>query len=274
MLARWPIAYVESEKQIAINRYGTRYGMNIHSHDYFEMEYIISGKCRQNFKRVSNEFSRGDVALFKVESRHEIYAYDEVEVFRVVIKPDFLPKIYEQYASEFKAEAIVRLPPNEISRVENLLFSIEKEFNAQNEFYMEAIAGYLEVLFTLLIRINHMNTKNEKTSSTIDYKLVLSYIEKNLRTVTPSSVAAYLGYNFPYFSKSFKRFFGKNLSEFINLKKLETAQKLLAETDKSIGVIGEEVGFNHKSYFHRIFKRYYGVTPEEYRKSNSDLKKK
>ncbi len=269
MLSRLPIGYVESDKQIAINRYKTRYGMNIHSHEYFEIEYIISGKCRQNFKKVSNEFSRGDIALFKVMSRHEIYASDELEVFRMVIKPDFLPKVYEKYADEFNAETIIHLPPNEVSRVENLLFSIEKEYNTQNEFYLEAISGYLEVLFSLFIRIYHMNKEKSKAPSTIDFKLVLSFIEKNLRTVTPSSVAAYLGYNFPYFSKTFKRLFGKNLSEFINLKKLEMAQKLLTETNKSIGVIGEEVGFNHKSYFHRIFKRYYGVTPEEYRSANN-----
>ena len=95
-----------------------------------------------------------------------------------------------------------------------------------------------------------------------------------MKTVTPSAVAAYTGYNFPYFSKLFKRNVGQNLSEYINLRKLETAQKMLIETEKSIENIGYEVGFNHKSYFHRVFKRYFGVTPEEYRSANGGTRKR
>ena len=135
MLSRWPVAFMESDKKIAISRYKTGYGMNIHAHVYFEIEYVLSGKCQQNFMKESHEFSRGDIALFKCDSRHEFYASSELEVFTVKIKYDFLPEIYNKYADEFDSACIIHLPPSEVNRIENLLFSIEKEFNMQNELF-------------------------------------------------------------------------------------------------------------------------------------------
>lgn len=273
MICRWPPLYMESGKGIAVSRYKTSFGMNLHTHTYFEMEYAMSGKCHQVFKKESHEFSRGDIALFKTNSRHEFYSSNEAEIFKLIIKPEFLPPIYNTYAEEFASCSIIHLPSNEVRRVENILLMIEKEFNTQNEFFLEIISGYLEILFTLFIRINRMNEDKKEKTPTIDFKIFLSHIESNLKTVTPSSVANYSGYNFPYFSKLFKKNVGINLSEYINLKKLETASKMLIETDISIENIGYEVGFNHKSYFHRVFKRYYGVTPEEYRRASSRTKK-
>lgn len=218
--------------------------------------------------------SRGDIVLLKPESRHEYYASNELEIFKIAIRPEYLPEIYKQHSQEFGMTNIVRLPPNEVKRVESILFMIEKESNCQDEFSKEVINGYLGVLFSLLIRINRKNNETEKKKETsIDFKQILAYIENNIKTVTPSAVAEYSCYNFPYFSKLFKKHIGSNLSEYINLKRLELASSLLVGSDKSIENIGYEVGFNHKSYFHRVFKRYYGVTPEEYRRSEKTYKK-
>lgn len=274
MICRWPVSYLESDKKIAISRYRTGYGMNVHTHYNFEIEYVLSGSYHQNFKNESYECSRGCITLFKPESRHEFTASNEVEIFKIQIKPNLMPQIYNTYADEFSSTTVIRIPPNEVRRVESILFAIEKEFNMQNEFFLDIISGYLDILFTLLIRINRMNANENKRNTTIDFEAVLTYIENNLKTVTPNSVAVYSGYNFPYFSKIFKKNIGGNLSEYINLRKLEMAQALLVESSKSVENIGYEVGFNHKSYFHRVFKRYYGVTPEEYRNANSDVKKR
>ena len=274
MISRWPVTYLESDKKIAISRYKTGYGMNIHAHLNFELEYVLSGSCHQNFKDNSFECTRGCILLFKPESRHEFSSSNEVEIFKIQIIPSLMPRIYNAYSREFSSSAVIRIPPNEISRIENILFSIEKEFNTQGDMFLEVIAGYLELLFTLLIRINRMNANEVKKNTSINIEAVLTYIENNLKTITPNSVAVYFGYNFPYFSKLFKKNIGRNLSEYINLKKLEMAQTLLVESRKNIEDIGYEVGFNHKSYFHRIFKRYYGVTPEKFRNANSNTKKR
>ena len=274
MICRWPVSYLESDKKIAISRYRTGYGMNVHTHYNFEIEYVLSGSYHQNFKNESHECSRGCITLFKPDSRHEFAASSEVEIFKIQIRPNLMPQIYNTYAQEFSSTTVIHIPPYEIRRIESILFAIEKEFNMQNEFFLEVISGYLDILMTLLIRINRINANENKRNTAIDFEAVLSYIENNLKNVTPKSVAGFSGYNFPYFSKSFKKNIGRNLSEYINLRRLETAQNLLVESNKSIENIGYEVGFNHKSYFHRVFKRYYGVTPEEYRNSNIINKKR
>ena len=119
-----------------------------------------------------------------------------------------------------------------------------------------------------MIRFHTTSKNGEIKASNVDFKSIIAYIEKNLKTVTPSAVASYSGYNFPYFSKLFKKHTGRNLSEYINLLKLEVASKMLSESNKRIETIGYEVGFNNKSYFYRVFKKHYGVTPEEYRRSS------
>lgn len=268
MINSWPVPYIEKGKNISFSRYKTMYGVNIHTHLYFEIEYVLNGKCYQAFQNESYEFTRGDVALFKPESRHRYQTSGELEVLRLKINPDFIPQIYNLYADNFDEANIIHLPPNEVKRVENILLTIEKEFNDKNKFYSEAISGYLEVLFTLLIRFHTTSKNGEIKASNVDFKSIIAYIEKNLKTVTPSAVASYSGYNFPYFSKLFKKHTGRNLSEYINLLKLEVASKMLSESNKRIETIGYEVGFNNKSYFYRVFKKHYGVTPEEYRRSS------
>lgn len=273
MLSNRPPVYMESDKHIAVNRNKTSYGMNLHRHEYFEIEYVMSGKCTQYFKEESYEFGRGDLAFFKPDSRHEFYSLSEIEMLRIVIKPEMLPQIYYDNQDAFENMHIYRLPPSEVVRVENILFEIEKEFDTQNDHYLSVIRGCLEVFFALLLRIKNRTDQTYQSESLIDFKVFLTYIENNLTTVTPSSVAIYSGYNFPYFSKLFKKNVGVNLSEYINYKKLERATKLLVDTSKCIEEIVYDVGFNHKSYFHRIFKRHFGVTPEEYRKSKTETKK-
>jgi AraC-like DNA-binding protein len=59
---------------------------------------------------------------------------------------------------------------------------------------------------------------------------------------------------------------GSTFTEFLLVQRLERARGMLSRPDcyrRSIGQIGYDVGFNDLSYFHRAFKRHYGVTPLE-----------
>jgi two-component system response regulator YesN len=47
---------------------------------------------------------------------------------------------------------------------------------------------------------------------------------------------------------------------------LQQAKILLKNSEKAISEIAEAVGFNDYNYFSRIFKKYYGISPRDYRK--------
>ena len=68
-----------------------------------------------------------------------------------------------------------------------------------------------------------------------------------------------------YFMKFFKKSLGVTCTEYINLYRLDIASKLLNTTDKSITEIAFETGFNSVSYFNKLFKAKFKVTPKEFR---------
>ena len=70
-----------------------------------------------------------------------------------------------------------------------------------------------------------------------------------------------------YLSQLFKKEVGENFVEYLSRLRTQYACKLLAETDMTVGQIGEQCGFNDYFYFTRIFKRLNGMTPTQYREA-------
>lgn len=63
----------------------------------------------------------------------------------------------------------------------------------------------------------------------------------------------------------FRRFMGQPPIDYLNAYRLKVSRDLLAETSKSVTEIALACGFNHLSYFSRLFLRTYGRTPSDYR---------
>jgi AraC-like DNA-binding protein len=79
-------------------------------------------------------------------------------------------------------------------------------------------------------------------------------------------IAEEVGLSPEYLSSKFKKVTGINLPNFINQKKIQEAQKLLAFTSMSLSDISESLAFSNQSYFQAIFKKVTGITPLSYRK--------
>ena len=68
-----------------------------------------------------------------------------------------------------------------------------------------------------------------------------------------------------YFSKLFKEETGENFVEYVTGRRMDRAKQLLKNPEKSIKEICIEVGYSDPNYFSRIFKKYQGVSPTEYK---------
>lgn len=68
-----------------------------------------------------------------------------------------------------------------------------------------------------------------------------------------------------YLSKVYKAETGESLSDYISRMRLERAVYLLRHTNKKIYTISAELGYQNPQYFSKVFKKQYGLTPNEFR---------
>jgi len=72
-----------------------------------------------------------------------------------------------------------------------------------------------------------------------------------------------------YFRRLFKEYSGKNPNEYRMDLRFKMAKRMLENGDATIDYISDALGFESASYFCRIFKKKYGITPGQYQKENS-----
>lgn len=136
--------------------------------------------------------------------------------------------------------------------------------------YELGIKSYLFKFF-LLIFYDYVDSASKKprNKQAVKLKEILYYISSHYtEELTPGDVAEAVGFSTSHFMKFFKQNSGCTFTEYLNDYRLSVVESMLIAGDKSILEISEEAGFTNLSYFNRLFKKKYGVSPREYRKRN------
>ncbi len=99
------------------------------------------------------------------------------------------------------------------------------------------------------------------------FEKCLEYIQKHLaEDISLETVAEEFHFNQSYFSYLFKSKTGVNFNQFLNDCRLKMGKELLEKTDKKVYEIANNVGYKDPKYFIRVFKKEFGMTPDEYRR--------
>ncbi len=69
-----------------------------------------------------------------------------------------------------------------------------------------------------------------------------------------------------YLASVFRKFFGESIGEFVQRQRVELSKRLIARGELPLAGIAIDAGFSDQSHFNRIFKRYLGITPGEFRR--------
>jgi len=90
-------------------------------------------------------------------------------------------------------------------------------------------------------------------------------IEKNYSSkITETELAESCQLSVHHFSRLFKQAMGMTLQSYIIERRLQEAEKLLREGVHQVSAVAFSVGFNDPSYFGKVFKRAYDMTPSQY----------
>lgn len=104
--------------------------------------------------------------------------------------------------------------------------------------------------------------------SNLTVKAALSYIEQHYAgRITLGEIAAALYVTPQYLCRLFKKHTGQNLLEYLTEYRMEKAKQHLMDPRCNVSEVAALVGFNDPHYFSSTFKKFYGITPLEYRNS-------
>lgn len=123
------------------------------------------------------------------------------------------------------------------------------------------------LLAPLCVMLENLFSLCEKMEES-EYNMMLQYLAENHTTVTLASFCKYFSRSKSYVSHTFKSTFGVSFSAYCNNLRLNDAKNLLLVTDSSVTDIAINSGFNDVSYFVRLFKERYGLSPLQFRKKN------
>lgn len=95
----------------------------------------------------------------------------------------------------------------------------------------------------------------------------LSYLEANFNKPDLSTelLAGIVNLTPGYFGKLFSDHMGKTVNEYVIELRMRKAKELLENSCSPVSDISSEVGYTNQSYFTSIFKKYFGMTPNQYR---------
>lgn len=102
-------------------------------------------------------------------------------------------------------------------------------------------------------------------------KKALRYIDTHLsEELRLEDVAASVYLSPYYFSKLFKKYQGIGFNAWVNQQRMINAKEMLQHSDWSIASIAKNLGFSQTSYFCKVFRQAYNVTPQVFRSISSE----
>ena len=111
----------------------------------------------------------------------------------------------------------------------------------------------------------HLNSVNYS----LPVRLACEYIDKNYQEdINLNKISNYVSLSKNYFCNIFKKETGITIWDYLIRIRMEEAKRMLLETEQKTYEISERVGYDDPSYFGRLFKKYTGFTPIEFRDSS------
>jgi len=263
----------------------------MHAHDFFEINYMYSGTCVQHLENEQRQLTEGDICIIPPFAPHNIVAGQDALVVSMMVRKSTFDKVfwsllvqkdllsmffsYALYKNESNPNYLVLHTDNHDS-IKSIIQNIMMESNTSDAYANNCAVSLLNVFFGKVLRDYGSTIRMYDEESIIrrksDFSLLLQYIQHNYQTVTLQSLASMFHYNDKYLSKLIKSNMGKSFIEIIQGFKMKQASEALQSTNMKIHEIAELVGYDSVDHFSRTFKKTFGASPLEYRKTMANEK--
>jgi len=257
--------------------------INIHWHNEIEMVIVEDGECDCMINLENYTAKNGDIIIIKPLVLHSLTTPKgktmdwntiifDLNILKSAITDGCLIKYLAPILNnEHELPKIINSSSLGYSEILNCLKSLIKIYSNKEEAFQLELKANLFHLFFLFYKYNLVtkNSSKKEISTETEEKIknILNYIHthyfENISIEDLSQISSFSEY---HFMKFFKNTMGTSFIDYLNDYRLTMVSRLLVSSESSILDIAAESGFDNLSYFNRMFKKRFGMTPREYRK--------
>ena len=248
----------------------------IHTHDYIEVEFIVSGTGKYMVDSVEFPLRRGDIYLIDEEHTHCILCDNVSKYFTLYFTKEFLSSIFpfedrsiDAYTAFFKDmyDPIISFDDEYIVKIESILQNLLAEFSSKKKEYKGYISALLCELFLEMWRTKKQNQiAQSKKNSKVIMPRITDYIDAHcFEPITLTDIAKLYNFNQAYLGRTFKKSIGISFNDYVEEKRMSQIVFLLTTSNLPVDEVIRNAGYTNKTFFFKKFKQRYGCTPSEYR---------
>lgn len=264
--------------------------MNMFNDISFSIERIMKVSVPAGSSSPDKRTSEGVCGIVIPIKGEAIYEVEDVE-YRLasgkILHAGYSMKLKKRVTSDVPWEFILihyRLESYSSLKYEHFCLDINEQYRYQIIEIVEELEKYassqtvLDSLYAkstfyhLIAKIFELSLerKVELTNNTI--LSIAAYIKKNIQTpFTITQLAAMCNLDEVQFSYIFKKEMDMSVKQYIQMCRIERAKVLLETTELPIYEISYEIGLSDALYFSRVFKKYTGLAPLDYRNKNLSI---
>ncbi len=240
----------------------------LHHHDYFELAIIFSGDGAEYIadnQRIP--LSNGLVILTKPNKFHMVRLYKKTKYERFIIYfknskelfPDSEIMDFINYGND--SSAFFNLSKKQCN---DFLYSIENAIIKEKSY--KKSKAYI-TLYNLFLTLSDSENQKETTTAVPHFiNEIKEYVDNNFTKIrSVNELSNQFFYSREYISRSFKEYYNTPLYDYILARKTSLCASLLLKGE-TVDNSSKNAGFINVSSFIKVFKKFYGVTPSEYKK--------
>lgn len=259
-----------------------------HWHEEIEFTYIAEGAATFMVHDTNLLLQKGDALFINQNTLHSIHAKDdhECKIITIVFHPDFLFGYGHSSLSSQYLLPLINDPDLRFRKLEStneadlqLITILQDIFALNNEkdfgFELETKGKLIQLWLQMLSWCKEDVALSSKTELSITpdemrAKEGITYIAAHYaEPITLQDIANSIHISKSECCRCFKRCLRVTPFEYLLKYRIYAAVSMIAKTDSALSIsdIAMQTGFNSSSYFNKIFKKYIGCTPSEYKRS-------
>ena len=233
----------------------------------YQLLYIAAGKGEFYFKgsKEPTIVTKGNMILFRPGEPQVYYYYavDKTEVYWVHFTGWKVEEYLERYELPHDENVFFTGVSPDYPWIYNQMI---RELQLQRVNHEDMISLYMHHIFITINR--YIKERRETKNDTInDIERAAHYFKDNYnKQISIEQYAAEHLMSVNWFIHSFKSVMKISPMQYIISLRIAMAKGYLENSAKNIAEISNEVGYENALYFSRLFRKYTGMTPTEYRK--------